>query len=71
TLYFRNIEMKTRPFRIIKSTDTIGAGDTFFAFFITAFLRSNDTRKSLKYATDKTSTFLLSKNNLTQPSARL
>lgn len=47
----------------IKSKDTIGAGDTFFANFIVKFMYTNDIIKSGNFAIKKTDFFLISKNN--------
>lgn len=54
-----------KPDKIIKTSDTIGAGDTFFAYFIAKFIKDNNVKQSVKYASDKTSNFLKNKNLLT------
>ncbi len=38
--------------------DTVGAGDTFFSYFISHFIRGNNPEKSANYATNKTAAFL-------------
>lgn len=62
TLYFKNKVITARPATVIKSIDTIGAGDSFFAFFISMYLQSNNPKKSLEYATFKTASFLAMKS---------
>jgi len=47
---------------IIKTSDTVGAGDTFFAYFISNFVRNNDVMVGVKYSIKKTSDFLKTKN---------
>lgn len=51
------------PPEIVVSDDTIGAGDTFFASFISAFLKTEDVSQSSKYAMEKTAEFLKNKNH--------
>lgn len=48
----------------IQNRDTVGAGDTFFAYFISSFIKSNDTIASVEYAIERTTKFLKSKNRL-------
>lgn len=43
--------------------NTIGAGDTLFANFVVQFLKTDNAPGSIKYAVDKTSEFLYSKDN--------
>jgi len=66
-LYFKNKAISTKPEMVIRSTDTIGAGDSFFAYFITKYLQSNNPALSLEYATSKTTSFLSSKTHHTNP----
>jgi hypothetical protein len=54
-----------KPKKTIKTDDTIGAGDTFLAYFIAKFTTTKDALKSTKYAVQKTSDFLLKKNKHT------
>jgi len=46
----------------ILSGDTIGAGDTHFAYVASRFIKKNDFLESIEYANSKTSDFLLSKS---------
>ena len=50
-----------RPKTIIKAKNTIGAGDTFFAYFVSRFTKTNNVKNSCSYALEKTSEFLTSK----------
>jgi len=52
----KKTELKTE--RIINTPESIGAGDTFFAYLISQFSKNNDFLKSVKYAMDQTSKFL-------------
>lgn len=61
TVYAFGKSFFVKPKRIIKSPDTLGAGDTFFAYFISQYIITKDTYKSASYAVDKTSNFLASK----------
>lgn len=45
----------------INTEDALGAGDTFFAFVVSKFLKTNNILKSVRYAVDKTSEFLTQK----------
>ena len=45
----------------IQSTNTIGAGDTFFINFIIKFLKTKDVKKSGEFAISETEKFLLNK----------
>ncbi len=46
----------------IESSDTIGAGDTFFANFIVSFIKMGDTmEKNINFAINETEEFLLNK----------
>ncbi len=47
-----------KPKKILNTINTIGAGDTFFAYFMSHLYKNNDPVKSLNYATEKTSKFL-------------
>lgn len=57
-LYFKGKKITAKPVREMKSADTIGAGDTFLAYFVARYLQSSNPEDSLKYATLKTSSFL-------------
>jgi sugar/nucleoside kinase (ribokinase family) len=45
----------------IKPRDTIGAGDTFFGYFVAAMYKGADPENAAKHATEKTRDFLLKK----------
>jgi hypothetical protein len=66
-LYSKNKMTRIKPLKIVKSVDTIGAGDSFFAYFAAKYLQSNNPKLSLKYATSKTVAFLSSKKSSRQP----
>jgi FMN phosphatase YigB (HAD superfamily) len=62
TIYFKG-RKHTFNTKNIKSRDTIGAGDTFFAGFIAKFIKDNgDIEKSGKYAGEEVGKFLSDKN---------
>ncbi len=48
-----------KPKKILDIKNTIGAGDTFFAYFVSQMYKNNNPVKSIKYATEKTSNFLM------------
>lgn len=53
-----------KPKKVIKNIEnTIGAGDSLFAYFISKFIKTKNILMSIAYAVEKTSGFLLSKNN--------
>lgn len=47
--------------KIVKTKNTIGAGDTFFAYFISGLIKSYDLKKASFYASLKTAEFLTMK----------
>jgi len=47
-----------KPKKVLKTKNTIGGGDTFFAHFIAHLYKGNDPVKSLRYATGETLKFL-------------
>lgn len=49
------------PKKTIKSPDTLGAGDTFFALFLAHYIKTNNPRTSAEFATEKTLEFLTKK----------
>lgn len=51
-----------RPPKVISSKNAIGAGDTFFAYFISYFIKTSKVLDSVKYAVKKTVVFLAAKN---------
>lgn len=67
TVYTFGKPFFVKPKRIVKSPDTLGAGDTFFAYFISQWIRTKDIYESASYAVDKTSDFLASKSHHNQP----
>ncbi|MDP3975827.1 MAG: PfkB family carbohydrate kinase [bacterium] len=50
-----------KPDQIIETSDTIGTGDTFFAYFIAQFLKTGDVVASGQWATEQTARFLTQK----------
>lgn len=61
TVYAFGESFIIRPKKIVKSSDTLGAGDTFFAYFLTNYIRTNDQFISAEIASDKTLEFLTAK----------
>ncbi|MFH0712726.1 MAG: PfkB family carbohydrate kinase [Candidatus Jorgensenbacteria bacterium] len=51
-----------KPSKIITSKNTIGAGDTFFAYFVLRYAKTAKVLDSAKYAVKKTSAFLSAQN---------
>lgn len=51
-----------KPTKIIKVKNTIGAGDTFFAFFVMQFIKTEKLLESVNFAVNKTSNFLNTQN---------
>lgn len=58
TLYSNNKEFKITPPLIIKTAQTIGAGDTLFATFVGQLIRGKTSIESLKIATQEAALFL-------------
>ena len=52
-----------KPSKVVASKNTIGAGDTFFAYFVSRFAKTAKILDSAKYAVKKTSLFLSKQNN--------
>ena len=52
-----------KPSKVVASKNTIGAGDTFFAYFVSRFAKTAKVLDSAKYAIKKTSLFLSAQNN--------
>ncbi|MBI3334951.1 MAG: hypothetical protein HY001_00425 [Candidatus Portnoybacteria bacterium] len=52
-----------KPSKVIASKNTIGAGDTFFAYFVSCFAKTANVLDSAKYAVKRTSAFLSAQNN--------
>lgn len=61
TLYAFGRSFSVKPNEIIKTEETLGAGDTFFANFTVKYIETLDTLGSAKFATNKTIKFLKSK----------
>lgn len=49
---------KIKPAESIKAPDTLGAGDTFFAYFIFKYIESTNPISASKFASRKTSEFI-------------
>ncbi len=62
-LFTSGEEFELNVSRKIVSHNTIGAGDTFFAYIISHFINTNNIKESIGYAIEKTSDFLLSKSS--------
>lgn len=58
TLYCEGKEYTVNPKKVVSVDNTIGAGDTLFAYFVTQIVAGKKPIDSLKFATKKTSTFL-------------
>lgn len=58
-IFGRKLKIKVK--KKIPVSNTIGAGDVFFAYTISKFLKTNEILKSIEYALKRTSEFLLSK----------
>ena len=59
-VFYQSVRYEVRPEDILKPEHTIGAGDTFFGYFISQFIKREDPLASAQYATKKTSLFLSS-----------
>lgn len=55
-----------KPEKIIKINNAVGAGDTFFAYFISKYIKTYNVIASVKYATARVSIFL--EKNISHPS---
>lgn len=62
-IYAFGKETVIKPNVVVKTTETIGAGDYFFSSFLIQFMKTKNPLISAKYAIENTSQFLLSKNN--------
>lgn len=58
TLWEKGIKLDFKPKKIIKTENTIGAGDTFFAAFVYKFIDTKDIKKSILFALDYASSYL-------------
>jgi len=61
TIYASGKKFIVKPKKILHAPDTLGAGDTFFAYFIAEYIKTNDLKKSAEVATVKASEFLMTK----------
>ena len=57
-IFIRGKHRAIHPSRIVDTNDTIGAGDTFFAYFISEYIRKQNVQMSAVYATEETRKFL-------------
>jgi len=57
-LFFQGTETHLPVEKVVKSKDTIGAGDTFFAHFVVAMFQGKSPTEAVKVAIQKTSEFL-------------
>jgi len=62
-IYDRRKRFLLRPKQKIQCKNTLGAGDTLFAYFVNQFLKTNDVFKSAQCAVKKTFEFLSTKAN--------
>lgn len=60
TAWEKGEKIELRPEKIIKTENTIGAGDTFMSAFVYKFIDSGDVKDSLLFALDYTTCFLVS-----------
>lgn len=60
-IFMKGVSTTIRPSRVVNNLDTVGAGDTFFAYFISQYMRNEDMQMSGKYAVEKTTEFLMTK----------
>ncbi|MBI2645300.1 bifunctional hydroxymethylpyrimidine kinase/phosphomethylpyrimidine kinase [Candidatus Uhrbacteria bacterium] len=51
-----------KPSKVIRSKNTVGAGDTFFSYVTAHFIKTKKVLDSIQYATEKTTLFLILKN---------
>lgn len=63
TLFYRGESVSIRPKTILKTKDTLGAGDTLFAYFVSQYVKTNNAVKAAETATQKTEEFLRTKSN--------
>lgn len=62
-LYWKGKKFSFGPKELIKTKNTVGAGDSFFAIFVSQFIKSGDPVKSAQQAVLKTSEFLTEREN--------
>lgn len=51
-----------KPTKVVITENTIGAGDTFFACFVSRFVKTENVFDSVRYAVKRTSAFLSAQN---------
>lgn len=56
--FYESVAHSILPDSVIKTSQTIGAGDTLFGYFISQFLKTNDPLLSIRWATSRTVKFL-------------
>ena len=61
------MRFEVAPKEVIRTSDTLGAGDTFFAYVVAGILRGQPIKKVVQEAVQKTSDFLTSKSHHTTP----
>lgn len=64
--YIKGLQYSIQPKKTVRSYDTIGAGDTFFAYFVATLVKTDDVVNSLNQAVSQTSIFLASKSHHNQ-----
>ena len=57
-IFINGKRYKIKPRKHLNVLNTIGAGDTFFAYLVSRYLKTKDFLKSVEYAVDRTSEFL-------------
>lgn len=65
--YIEGKRYASQPEKVIQSEDTIGAGDSFFAYFVSNLINTKNAYISLSQAVEQTSKFLSSKFHHSQP----
>lgn len=59
TIYYEGIKYESKPKIKLKTTNTIGAGDTFFSYLIYKLTQGINIRENIDYATERAVRFLL------------
>lgn len=65
TYWISGKRLEVAPKEMIRSSDTLGAGDTFFTYIIAGILREQPIEEAAQEAVQKTSDFLASKSHHT------
>ena len=63
-VYYRGTHTYVPSGQIIRSNNTIGAGDTFLAYFVSAMFRGDNPVKATRYASERTALFLKGEKSL-------